>query len=199
MDAINQTNSGGNDIVIFYYSGHGFSKKNDPNLFPYLDLRVNNLTQKVADEELSIEEVYSLIKAKNGKIKLVLSDCCNWGETMSNVISPNVASTRPSSIGLSPTNCEALFSTPVTILMTAASKGEVSAGTLAQGGFFTSQFKGALEKYMGMGNTDAFSWNDIVMGTQSSTKTIAEGISCPLPENKTVYKPCKQTPMYKRN
>jgi len=88
---------------------------------------------------------------------------------------------------------------PVSYLMTAASKGEVSAGTLAQGGFFTSQFKGSLEKYMGMGYTDKFSWSDIVTGTQALTKTIAEGVSCPQPENAAVYKPCKQTPVFRKN
>ena len=159
------------------------------------------LTQKLADEEINIEEIYKMIKAKKGRVKLVLSDCCNWGETMKNVISPNVASIRGSSLNLNPTNCQTLFMgpEPVSYLMTAASKGEVSAGTLAQGGFFTSQFKGSLEKYMGMGFTDKFSWSDIVTGTQSLTKTIASGVSCPQPENNAVYKPCKQTPMFKRN
>jgi hypothetical protein len=201
LNAINSTNPGDNDIIIFYYSGHGFSKTNDPNLFPYLDLRVNTLTQKLADEEINIEEIYRMIKAKKGRVKLVLSDCCNWGETMKNVISPNVASIRSSSLNLNPANCQALFMSPepVSYLITAASKGEVSAGTLAQGGFFTSQFKGSLEKYMGMGFTDKFSWMDIVTGTQALTKTIAEGVSCPQPENNAIYKPCKQTPVFRRN
>lgn len=201
LDAISSINPGDNDIIVFYYSGHGFSKKNDPYLFPYLDLRVNTLTQAVAEEELNIEQIYAMIKAKKGRLKLVLSDCCNWGETMKNVISPNVASTRSSGLNLSPANCQTLFLSPepVSYLMTACSKGEVSAGTLAQGGFFTSQFKGSLEKYMGIGFTDKFSWSDIVTGTQALTKNIAEGVSCPQPENNAIYKPCKQTPMFKRN
>ncbi len=201
LNAITSTITGDNDIIVFYYSGHGYSKKNTPNLFPYLDLRINTSTQKLADEEINIEDIYKMIKAKKGRVKLVLSDCCNWGETMKSSLTQNVPGIRGSSLVLNPANCQALFikPEPVSYLMTAASKGEVSAGTQAQGGFFTSQFRGSLEKYMGIGNTDPFSWTDIVTGTQTLTKNIAKGVSCPQPDNNTIYKPCKQTPLFKKD
>ncbi|MEO6254964.1 MAG: caspase family protein [Ferruginibacter sp.] len=202
LKALNGINSGPNDIIVFYYSGHGFSKgNNDPYLFPYLDLRLNNLTQKLADEQMNIEEIYKMIKAKQGRVKLVLSDCCNWGDQMASVISPNVASSRSSSLGLNIESCQQLFMSPepVSYLITAAQKGELSAGTLVQGGFFTSQFKSSLEKYMGIGNKDQFSWSDVVRLAQEQTKKIASGVQCPQPENETIFKDCKQTPVYKRN
>lgn len=201
--AIDTITAGDNDIIVFYYSGHGYSKKNNPNLFPFLDLRINPTTPPLpGKEEVNIDSIYTLIKAKKGKVKLVLSDCCNYGETMKSIIAPNLAGIRGGPVRLSPAYCQELFinpEKPVSYLMTAASKGEVSAGTNAQGGFFTSQFKASLEKYAGIGNTDTFSWADIVSDAQTLTKTTAGGASCPLPENNKVYKPCKQTPMFKKN
>jgi len=201
LHAINSMVTGENDIIIFYYSGHGFSKKNTSYLFPFLDLRINYAVQKVADEEMSIEDIYKMIREKKGKVKLVLSDCCNWGETMKNSIVPNVAGIRGGPSKLNPANCQSLFvkTEPVSFLMTAASKGEVSAGTMAKGGFFTSQFKGAFEKYAGIGNTDEFTWTDILTEAQQLTKSVAEGVSCPQPDNNKIFKPCRQTPLFKMN
>lgn len=201
LEALQALSPGENDIVIFYYSGHGFSKKNNSLLFPYLDLRTNYKTQKLAEAELNIEDVYNMIKEKKGRVKLVLSDCCNWGETTRSIISPNIAGMRGSALRLNPANCQALFlgPEPVSYLMTAASKGEVSAGTLAKGGFFTSQFRESLEKYMGMGFTDEFSWWDVVNQAQAETIKVARGVDCPQPENNKIIKPCKQTPLFKKN
>lgn len=201
LDAVRSLNAGENDIVIFYYSGHGFSKKNDSHLFPFMDLRIHFKDQKLADAELNIEEVYNMVRSKKGKIKLVLSDCCNWNESYKPIVSPNVAGMRGSALRYNPANCQALFIShqPVSYLMTAASKGQVSAGTMSKGGFFTSQFRESLEKYIGVGFTDNFSWWDVVTGAQMATKKIAGEVSCPQPENEKIYKPCKQTPLFKKD
>jgi hypothetical protein len=201
LEAVNAIMPGENDIIVFYYSGHGFSKKNNSLLFPFLDLRTDYKKQKIADEELNIEEVYKMIKGKKGRVKLVLSDCCNWGETVRSIISPNIPGTRGSVLKLNPANCQALFMSPepVSYLMTAASKGEVSAGTMSKGGFFTSQFRESLVKYTGMGNTEEFSWWDVINQAQAETMQIAQRVDCPQPDNNKIIKPCKQTPLYKKD
>ena len=142
-----------------------------------------------------------MIKGKKGRVKLVLSDCCNWGETVRSIISPNIPGTRGSVLKLNPANCQALFMSPepVSYLMTAASKGEVSAGTMSKGGFFTSQFRESLVKYMGMGNTEEFSWWDVINQAQAETMQIAHRVDCPQPDNNKIIKPCKQTPLYKKD
>jgi len=202
LNAIDTIKSGENDIIIFYYSGHGYSKDNDGKLFPYLDLRINPTTPPPAKGELNIEDIYKLILAKKGKVKLVLSDCCNWGSTMKSIITPNVPGHRGPPIKPTPEKCQKLFinTEPVSYIMTAASKTQVSAGTNSKGGFFTSQFKGVLEKYVGPGNEEEdFSWSDIIPEAQTLTNTTAAAQDCPLPENQKILKPCKQMPLWKKN
>lgn len=202
VKAINDLRPGKDDIVIFYYSGHGFSKDFDSRLFPYMDLRHDEDEPMTEKTQMNIEEVYDIIKKKKARLNLVLSDCCNWRANLTNMISPPVASQRSSSLGWSLENVKALFLNPepYSLLMTAASKGELSAGNLNDGGFFTSTFKETLQKYVGIntGYQNAV-WNNVLSNAQTQTKELAESIICPSPTVRGQYAACKQTPMYKTN
>jgi hypothetical protein len=75
----NQTN----DIVIFYYSGHGFSYQNDHYAqYPQLDMRPPNKKMHFDIEfakshTVNIENVLNIIRMKGGKISVAIADCCN--------------------------------------------------------------------------------------------------------------------------
>jgi len=188
-----------NDIVIFHYSGHGYSK-NDNREFPYLDLRYDKDIPVREGDEINMEDVYELIKSKPGRLNLVISDCCNWHLSMSNMQSANIANPRPSPVGLSLENMKALFMDPnrTSLLITAAQKGEVSAGNAVSGGIFSGQFREALQKYMGI-NYQNINWEQITQNVRTQTVTVAGYSNCPRPENPQVIGACKQTPVYKLN
>ncbi len=141
-------NPGPRDIVIFYYSGHGFRDPDNSKQFPRLAL-INADYQSIVENSVNIEDIYNLIKRKGARFNLVISDCCNNGEDDRNEISCDVPQTRSSAIGWSLENCKALFMSdkPMSILTTAAQKGELSSGNLADGGYFTNQFRTNLTSY----------------------------------------------------
>ncbi len=70
LKAIGKINPGPNDIVIFYYSGHGFSDAAQKDkLYPYLDLRdPRTLNNKPAPnlraQTLNMDSIYTMIKDK---------------------------------------------------------------------------------------------------------------------------------------
>lgn len=200
LQKINEINATRNDIVIFYYSGHGYSRE-DNHLFPYLDLRPDkDIPIKKGEGELNMEEIYDIVKSKPSRLNLVISDCCNWHPSVSNARSSNIANTRPSPVGLSVENMRSLFMNPnrLSILMTAAAKGQVSAGNSADGGIFTTQFRDALQKFMSITYQNV-SWQQITENVQLQTATTAGYSDCPQPENASIIKPCRQTPMFKIN
>ena len=199
LSKINEITPTQNDIVIFYYSGHGYSKE-DNRLFPYLDLRPDKDIPISRENELNMEEIYGLIKNKPSRLNLVISDCCNWHPGFSNVRSTNIANTRPSPVGLSIENMKTLFMSPErkSMMITAAAKGQLSAGNRDEGGIFTSQFRDALQKYMGI-NYQNITWQQITENAQAQTANTAAQKDCQNPENEKEYKPCKQTPMVKVN
>ena len=184
-----------NDIVVFYYSGHGFSNVNDRYSFPFLDLRDKSYQNYGGEYTMNMEDIFKTIKSKGARLNLVLSDCCNADPSVSNIISTNVASTRSSSIGWNLKNCSSLFlnNQRASILMTAASKGELSAGNNNTGGIFTFNMRESLEKYMGP-FFDNVSWQNIISSAQNQTVNKANHTLCP--QDDKSFKPCKQKPVY---
>ena len=66
-----------NDIVMFYYSGHGFRYPNDASDYPRMWLKTGS-DENVETNNLRIEEdVYDHIIKMGAGVNIVLSDCCN--------------------------------------------------------------------------------------------------------------------------
>lgn len=66
---ISQLKPAADDVVLFYYSGHGFRfKDGQKDEWPWLALQ---------DSSKSLYEVYSTLYKKNARLLLVLADCCN--------------------------------------------------------------------------------------------------------------------------
>ncbi|MBI5371335.1 MAG: caspase family protein [Sphingobacteriales bacterium] len=192
--AVSSLHPGPNDIVVFYYSGHGFNEVNEGYQFPYLDLRDKSFQKYGGAFTLNIESIYQKLKAKGARLNLVLSDCCNRDPTSGALISSEGASTRTSSIGWSQENCQALFLSqkPMSLLMTAAQKGELSAGNAADGGIFTFNFRESLEKSLGPFTKNP-AWNTLVASAKAQTINKARHTWCDK-ERKQV---CVQNPVFK--
>lgn len=184
------------DIVIFYYSGHGFSK-NDNYQYPYMELRSKSY-QNLDENSLNIEDVYNRLKQKGAKVTLAISDCCNTAVGTPPAVSGEVALTRSSQLGWNLNNCFQLFlpSAPVSILMTAAAKGEMSAGNNSYGGFFTSNFRAALVNFLSPVFTlNNVSWQKLITEAQTQTVKKATNTICNQPDGTKAR--CVQHPMFK--
>jgi hypothetical protein len=195
-NAINSLRPSPKDIVVFYYTGHGFNNEKDPKSFPYLDLRDKTYQTYGEPYTLNIEDIYKRIKAKGARLNLIISDCCNADPSQGSVVSANIASTRSSSIGWNMYNCRTLFMNdkPLSVLMTAASKGELSAGNTNTGGIFTFNFRESLENYMGPFFHNV-TWQTVLQSSQKHTVTKASNTLCPQPDKS--FKVCKQSPLFR--
>lgn len=183
-----------NDIVVFYYSGHGFRKKNDGRKFPWIDLRA-----KPADNYLlttmNMEDVFKMIQKKGARFNLVLSDCCN-----SDVEAPVPVGTKPfktkgSGIQWNEDNCRALFlnKTRMSVLATAAENGQKAGCNMEFGSFFSFFFKGSMENYCSRLQTNV-SWDKVFQDAKKQTSNKAKHTYCDKP-----YIPaniCVQDPVY---
>ncbi len=192
--AVSSVRPGANDIVVFYYSGHGFNEVDEQYQFPYLDLRDKSFQKYGGAFTMNIETIYQKLRSKGARLNLVISDCCNKDPTSGALVSSEGASTRTSSIGWSMENCQALFMSkrPLSIMMTAAQKGELSAGNPADGGIFTFIFREQLEKALGpfTRNPD---WNNLVQSAKKETVNKARSTWC----NKAQRIVCVQNPVFK--
>ena len=196
QDAVSNLQASSRDIVVFYYSGHGFSK-NDNKQYPYLELRSKSY-QSLDDNSMNIQDIYSQILQKHANVTLVFSDCCNSLPETEPAISGEVALTRSSSLGWNLNNCLQLFlpPAPVAVLMTAAAKGEMSAGNNSYGGFFTYNFRSALVNYLSpVFSISGVSWPKLINEAQDQTVKKASKTWCNLPNGTKAV--CVQHPMFK--
>jgi hypothetical protein len=173
-----------NDLVIFYYSGHGFHNKKFPNkTFPFFDLRDPGKPKFYKDLEtqtLNVQDIYDDIIKKGARFNLVLSDCCN-----DTVAAPKLKWWEiPKKKGI-PTynldNVRALFmglnKLPVNLLMTAASKDEEAIVTPSFNSYFTFFFLQALDTYLSPDKA-APSWSQVLSYAQSQTIKQVNSLPC---------------------
>ncbi|MDR6806598.1 hypothetical protein J2Y45_003790 [Dyadobacter sp. BE34] len=68
QEAISKIQCKPEDIIFFYYTGHGINSGTEKSNFPILYLK---------DENMELETVHRLLKEKKPRFCLTLGDCCN--------------------------------------------------------------------------------------------------------------------------
>jgi|GEM_PF-700489 len=121
------------DTVIFYYAGHGFRNKNvKSKKWPALAL-------KDSEDDfvgLELQTVYDILKKKNPRFLLVISDSCNNVIEGINVMSSKTTRDLPNK-----ENYIKLFRKyKGAILASGAKPGQIALGDTSRGGVFTSKF-----------------------------------------------------------
>ncbi|MBL7767100.1 MAG: caspase family protein [Chitinophagaceae bacterium] len=194
LKALNGLSPASTDIVVFYYSGHGFSVKTDPHKFPYLDMRIGNAEDHIK-EAVNLETIESLLKSKGARLNLIFSDCCNSRVEESNAKGSKPMATKSSGILWSELNCKTLFFTPSkqTIVATAAETGQKAASNDEFGGFFSHFLRSSMLTYCSSAKPFV-SWDMILDETQRGTNKKALRTYCDSPYIKQNI--CNQLPYY---
>lgn len=65
---LNRINNSPNDIIIYYYSGHGYNDPGKDSEFPSMALD---------GVDLSLEDMYYEVRAKNARLTMIIGDLCN--------------------------------------------------------------------------------------------------------------------------
>lgn len=74
VKVVTQLQSKPNDIVVFYYSGHGARSKNDKSVYPQMCLKYNGWQEQ---NFVPVHYVQEQLAKQQGSLKIILSDCCN--------------------------------------------------------------------------------------------------------------------------
>lgn len=189
--ALNNLKPGTNDIVIFYYSGHGYSNdRNADEAYPQFDLRQSRFDD-VFVATLNASEVFNKIKAKNARLNLVITDCCNSSLGLLKPEGKNFALTTKSLMTWEKSFCYDLFmKSRGTVIATAAKKGQYAYGNTDVGGYFTSNLITSMEKYLSKFQTGTPTWQQIIAEAQTTTVSLSLTNLC------TANATCRQDPVY---
>ncbi len=175
---------GNNDIVVFAYSGHGFSYMEDEqNKFPQLALwhGVSPKKDFIRVNTINLEEIYNLILAKNARLSIVTGDCCNSYIEMRR---QHTEPTRPGVFGPPDktwnhkTVSELFLETRQSYLIAAARKGEVAASHRWYGGFFTFNFLKAINETLLGRQSGKAGWDEIIQTAGAEASELSQLYPC---------------------
>ena len=159
---------GNNDIVVFTYSGHGFSYiEDEQNKFPQLALWHGESPKKdfIRVNTINLEEIYKMILTKKARLSIVTGDCCNsyiemrrqhTEPTLPGVFGPRDKNWNHKAVS------QLFLETRQSYLMAAAQKGEVAASHRWYGGFFTFQFLETINEKLLDRQPRKPGWDDII-------------------------------------
>lgn len=189
--ALNNLKPGANDIVIFYYSGHGYSDdRNAGQAYPQFDLRQSRFDD-IFVATMNASEVYDKLKAKNARLNLVITDCCNSSLGLLKPEGKNFALTTKSLMSWEKSYCYDLFmKSRGSVIATAAKKGQYAYGNTDVGGYFTSNLVTAMEKYLSKFQSGSPTWKQIIDEAQKNTVTLSLTNLC------KANSVCRQDPVY---
>ena len=185
------------DIVVFYFSGHGFRLPNDKSIYPRMSFRTaKNKANKEVGENILLEEVYNKITALKPGVTLILGDCCNANIFENPVLGSEVI--RPKGGGvLGDFNFESgkkLFfpPAPVSIIVGSVNQGYLSVGNPEIGGYYTHYFTSELQKtlwgyyssaQLDIGNKSNASWLRMLINARQNTFQKSRRKQCGKTEN----------------
>ena len=166
---INSINVNSNDVVFFYYSGHGVRSVHDTSDYPQMCLGLG-LNQQ--SKMISVEGVDREIAKKRPRLHFTVSDCCN---SIGENVSPKLEISKGPSVisSQTKTNYKKLFlEKSGYAIVTSSSKGETSSCNLSVGGFFTFCLMHVMEQAVKQDVTD---WNVILENVYKSTVNVSSG------------------------
>ncbi len=182
LKAVNGLKPGKNDIVIFYFTGHGFRDSGDTkSALPRMILSNNYRTRKeLQDNSLPMQDIVAILQKKSSSFNLVMNDCCNVEVPLPRSPAPPSLIT-PKSIPskIYSKNFERLFLKPKgTLVLSSASPKQYSVGNDLLGGFFTWHFRVALGKSLESASNDV-SWDKIFVEAGNNAHRQAKSGLCP--------------------
>ncbi|WP_291720512.1 caspase family protein [Bernardetia sp.] len=166
---LNGLNPGSNDIVVFYYSGHGFRWSDQTDAYPQMDIRASPYTKISAETTMSVSSVYNLLDKKGARLNIVITDCCNSDIGVNKMTETSFLAGRSYQTPHIEKLQKLFLATKGNLIVTSSSAGQVSWSNSVNGGFFTLSFLQAFHEEISYLKTQEPSWENILRKSHSNT------------------------------
>lgn len=168
-----------NDIVIFYYSGHGFRYDDQSTQWPQLALTytvgIDFSDPANSAHTYNLQDIYNLLEQKNARLTIVIGECCNAGAGFTTPVAPDYPRIAPSGFPFNKNSLQSLFSSQGEVMIATAGPSQYSMYYPESGGYFCNSFYKSFMTQTGKGFTGSnMSWETILHSAMTTTKQIAE-------------------------
>ena len=186
-NVIDGLSCGPQDIVFFYYSGHGSRSVNEKTPFPQMNLIVdpyrNSLPEAVANYPLY--NVMTRIKAKSPRLTIVVGDMCNSiAEWVTAKSLPNdKTATKVEEVPVK--FYKDLFLKVKGSIIAASSKPGQTSAAYEEGGAFTLGLMQAMQAMIADGTEPT--WNMLLENSIQATEQMTGGRQTPIYDTSDIY------------
>ncbi len=136
-----------NDVIFFYYTGHGFN--NGTNDYPTLTLGKDGEDLSYRKKELL--DVYNTLKLKKHRLLIVIAEACNKQASGANIFDNSPFEDDGAKF-------RSLFSASGDYMISSSKKGQASYSKTGSMGIFSRSFADAMDEMMAGTATTAVSW-----------------------------------------
>lgn len=184
---IDELKCGSQDIVFFYYSGHGSRSVNENTDFPQMNLVVDpyhsNIPEHIAN--YPIYNVMKRIEAKNPRLTIVIGDLCN---SVSSWVTPKSTPSDKAATKVEEAPIKFykdLFLKVKGSIIAASSKPTQTSAACEDGGAFTLGLLHVLQVMVSNGMEP--SWNNLFEGSIKATEQITDGRQTPIYDTSNLH------------
>lgn len=196
MSTLNSLRCNKDDIILFYYSGHGTRSNQDKSEFPQMCLKYYLYEQ---DKFVPVHTVIEKLQAKGARFTLVMTDCCN--NPVQGVSSKSLLSKNGGAIvydeAVARCYRKLFLENEGLVAVTGCKKGQYSYGGPGIGGVFSDAFFGTA-LYKACKGEIPPTWEKVLGAVTSvvkdMTKENKEGIQEPYYEIKLKSSPTPPPP-----
>ncbi len=165
--AVASLNTNADDVIIFYYAGHGYNR--GMNDYPTLTLGVSGtpISQRIRDQL----DVYNALRKKPHRLLLCIAEACNAVHGVRGT-ADNTITSFPSHV-FSAAHFKELFDATGDYIVSSSMKGQKSYSSEGSPGMFTCGFREAFNQEVETSNTGTASWSRIFGNSVTNTEHIA--------------------------
>lgn len=158
---IDGLNPSSNDVVVFYYSGHGFRFDDQEDYYPLMSLCATGY-EDPTENYFAASDIREVLREKGARLNLVLTDCCNSKIGVDSPWSGSSCLYSRASFNCDINKLRKLFvESQGNIIATASSPGEV-AWCGQKGGFFSLNILESLHKQVSAVSKKEPSWETLL-------------------------------------
>lgn len=174
LNAVQNVSAGPNDIIVFYYSGHGFRFSNQTSDWPQMDLR-QGVYQDPRNYTLNLaSDVYTPLANKNSRLLLVIGECCNVDIGIGTPSRSDPVVMAPGGNVMNSNIVRSLFSKRGKAIIATSKPKEASWYYIGYGGYFCNSFINNFMQSVGFTSSGNVSWEKIFTEAMNNTTRLAQ-------------------------